>query len=107
MLKEHIEISHPEVTNAENGTSSAPCAISPSSNLVGPGGPYGCSQCTTSFPTKDQLEKHELLHSPNAQVVSLIVSFFYMLFVSATCILNTLITLRDIYVGISTDSTKS
>lgn len=54
----------------ENGAPPALGASSPSPNLVGPGGPFGCSQCTTSFATKDQLEKHELLHSPNAQVVS-------------------------------------
>ncbi|KAJ8980222.1 hypothetical protein NQ317_010219 [Molorchus minor] len=43
-------------------------AVSPTPTLTGAGGAFGCSQCTTSFSTKDQLEKHELLHSPNAQV---------------------------------------
>lgn len=71
-LKEHMETSHStaDVNNpaTENGAiSSVPSASSPSPSVVGP---YSCSQCTTSFATKDQLEKHELLHSPNAQVVS-------------------------------------
>lgn len=55
----------------ENGTtpvSSVASASSPSPSVVGGG--YSCSQCTTTFAAKDQLEKHELLHSPNAQVVS-------------------------------------
>ncbi|XP_044262062.1 zinc finger protein 1 isoform X2 [Tribolium madens] len=77
-LKEHMETSHAELTatTPENGlltttptttttTSTPNAAVSPTS---GPGGPFGCSQCTTSFATKDQLDKHELLHSPNAQV---------------------------------------
>nr|XP_022906694.1 zinc finger protein 1 isoform X2 [Onthophagus taurus] len=32
------------------------------------GGSHPCSQCSASFINKDQLEKHELLHSPNGQV---------------------------------------
>lgn len=73
-LKEHLETTHSVVdasnaTTMENGTpvSSVASASSPSPSVVGP---YNCSQCTTSFVAKDQLEKHELLHSPNAQVVS-------------------------------------
>lgn len=66
-----METAHTDVGPAENGAvATAPSASSPSPSLLGPGGPFGCSQCTTSFATKDQLEKHELLHSPNAQVVS-------------------------------------
>lgn len=75
-LKEHMEQVHPE--GAVGGVGGewkgavlqTPSAASPIPGLVGPGGPYGCSQCSTSFASKDQLEKHELLHSPNAQVVS-------------------------------------
>ncbi|BES97678.1 zinc finger [Nesidiocoris tenuis] len=33
------------------------------------GGPqFSCIHCAAPFPTRDQLDKHELLHSPNAQV---------------------------------------
>lgn len=69
-LKEHMEISHSDITSVENGTVNTPNVASPSPGVIGTGGPFGCSQCATSFPSKDQLEKHELLHSPNAQVVS-------------------------------------
>lgn len=67
-LKEHMETSHADLTTTipqDNTTTTPNVTVSPT-----PGGPFGCSQCTTSFATKDQLEKHELLHSPNAQVVS-------------------------------------
>lgn len=67
---------HPDLGSTENGTtttlSTTPGApISPTPSAVGTGGPFSCTQCATSFPNKDQLEKHELLHSPNAQVVSI------------------------------------
>ncbi|KAE8744951.1 hypothetical protein FOCC_FOCC008363 [Frankliniella occidentalis] len=29
---------------------------------------HACAQCNSSFATRDQLEKHELVHSPNIQV---------------------------------------
>lgn len=83
-LKEHLETSHSAVDataaiTMENGTASA---SSPSPSVGG--GSYNCSQCTTSFAAKDQLEKHELLHSPNSQVVS------YILMISFTqlCLKN-------------------
>ncbi|XP_030760348.1 zinc finger E-box-binding homeobox protein zag-1 isoform X2 [Sitophilus oryzae] len=67
-LKEHMELSHTELTaSSETSMSVASSAVSPSP-LGGPGGPYGCAQCSASFASKEQLEKHELLHSPNAQV---------------------------------------
>lgn len=70
-LKEHMETSHADLAaSSENGNSSNHSALSPTPSLVSSGGPFGCSQCASSFSTKDQLEKHELLHSPNAQVVS-------------------------------------
>lgn len=34
------------------------------------GEPYACLQCSASFPNRDLLEKHELMHVPNALVVS-------------------------------------
>ncbi|XP_056648503.1 zinc finger E-box-binding homeobox 2 isoform X1 [Diorhabda sublineata] len=68
-LKEHVECCHMEISNVSEPISlTAPSAVSPTPTLVGTGGPFGCSQCTTTFSSKDQLEKHELLHSPNAQV---------------------------------------
>ncbi|XP_047503119.1 zinc finger protein 1 isoform X3 [Pieris napi] len=38
---------------------------------LGPGGPFSCSQCRGAYPTRDQLEKHETLHSPSTQVDTL------------------------------------
>ncbi|XP_053603431.1 zinc finger protein 1 isoform X1 [Plodia interpunctella] len=35
---------------------------------LGPGGPFSCSQCRGAYPTREQLERHETLHSPNTQV---------------------------------------
>ncbi|XP_044756090.1 zinc finger protein 1 isoform X2 [Coccinella septempunctata] len=68
-LKEHMETSHADLAAcSENGNSSNHSALSPTPSLVSSGGPFPCSQCASSFSTKDQLDKHELLHSPNAQV---------------------------------------
>ncbi|XP_055613230.1 zinc finger protein 1 [Uranotaenia lowii] len=33
------------------------------------GEPYACLQCSASFPNRDLLEKHELMHVPNALVI--------------------------------------
>ncbi|XP_050057789.1 zinc finger protein 1 isoform X2 [Aphis gossypii] len=41
---------------------------SPPSTTVAIAGQYGCLQCNAVFGSRDLLEKHELLHSPNAQV---------------------------------------
>lgn len=38
-------------------------------------GPHACVQCSASFPTRDLLEKHEILHSPNGTVVSTLVNY--------------------------------
>ncbi|XP_038223049.1 zinc finger protein 1 isoform X1 [Zerene cesonia] len=38
------------------------------SSPLGPGGPFSCSQCRGAYPTREQLEKHETLHSPSTQV---------------------------------------
>ncbi|XP_047528453.1 zinc finger protein 1 isoform X1 [Vanessa atalanta] len=35
---------------------------------LGPGGPFTCSQCRGAYPTREQLERHETLHSPSTQV---------------------------------------
>jgi hypothetical protein len=76
-LKEHVESSHPSpphLGSGDDGMSQPTSPVgSPAPNtpaVAAPGGGYACSQCSTSFLHKDQLEKHELLHSPNAQVVS-------------------------------------
>ncbi|CAG5052536.1 unnamed protein product [Parnassius apollo] len=34
---------------------------------LGPGGPFHCSQCRGAYPTREQLERHETLHSPSTQ----------------------------------------
>ncbi|VVC90972.1 unnamed protein product [Leptidea sinapis] len=34
---------------------------------LGPGGPFSCSQCRGAYPSRDQLERHETLHSPSTQ----------------------------------------
>lgn len=71
-LKEHIESCH-SLSEEGNPVALLPPSTGPSPppGAVAAGGSFGCSQCTTTFTSKDQLEKHELLHSPNAQVVSL------------------------------------
>ncbi|KOB77554.1 putative zinc finger protein [Operophtera brumata] len=38
-----------------------------SGSPLGPGGPFACSQCRGAYPTRDQLERHETLHSPSSQ----------------------------------------
>lgn len=47
MLKEHIQLCHPE-------------------RAIG----YSCVQCNAAFSNREQLEKHQVLHSPESQVVS-------------------------------------
>lgn len=42
-------------------------SISPSISVDGS---YACSQCSASFTSRDQLEKHEMAHSPIPPVVS-------------------------------------
>ena len=77
-LKDHVESSHPPPPHlgGDDGVSQPTSPVgSPAPNTpagAAPGGIYACSQCSTSFLHKDQLEKHELLHSPNAQVVSIV-----------------------------------
>ncbi|KAL0882041.1 hypothetical protein ABMA27_000622 [Loxostege sticticalis] len=38
-----------------------------SGSPLGPGGPFSCSQCRGAYPTREQLERHETLHSPSTQ----------------------------------------
>ncbi|KAH0998671.1 hypothetical protein HUJ04_008142, partial [Dendroctonus ponderosae] len=66
-LKEHMEIAHTDLTATSENSLSVTSAVSPTP-LTGITGRYGCSQCNSSFSSKEHLEKHELLHSPNAQV---------------------------------------
>ncbi|XP_050434706.1 zinc finger protein 1-like isoform X2 [Adelges cooleyi] len=58
-LKEHLD------SGCRARPSSQP---SPPSSQPSTGGQYGCLQCNAAFGNRDLLEKHELLHSPNAQV---------------------------------------
>lgn len=53
----------------EGGRSTSPSAATASSSMDGP---HACVQCSASFPNRDLLEKHEMLHSPNSTVVSAI-----------------------------------
>lgn len=57
-------------TLADEGGRSISPTYSNSSNGHGGVEPYACLQCSASFPNRDLLEKHELLHVPNALVVS-------------------------------------
>ncbi|XP_028039113.1 zinc finger protein 1 isoform X2 [Bombyx mandarina] len=34
---------------------------------LGPGGPFTCSQCRGTYPTREQLDRHETLHTPSTQ----------------------------------------
>lgn len=54
-------------TLADEGGRSISPTYSNSSNGHG-AEPYACLQCSASFPNRDLLEKHELLHVPNALV---------------------------------------
>ncbi|XP_066248929.1 zinc finger E-box-binding homeobox protein zag-1 isoform X2 [Euwallacea similis] len=67
-LKEHMDIAHGDLTATSENSLSVTSAVSPTPIGVSAGGRYNCSQCNTSFSAKEQLEKHELLHSPNAHV---------------------------------------
>lgn len=95
-LKDHVESSHPPPPHlgGDDGVSQPTSPVgSPAPNTPAgatAGGIYACSQCSTSFLHKDQLEKHELLHSPNAQVVSI---FF---------LCNTVQRLRENYLRLET-----
>ncbi|KAL1505687.1 hypothetical protein ABEB36_005193 [Hypothenemus hampei] len=66
-LKEHMDIAHADLTAPSETNLSVASAVSPTP-LTNSGGRYACSQCSSSFSSKELLEKHELLHSPNAQV---------------------------------------
>lgn len=76
-LKEHIEVSHSELSSLSSSDADSLCISNVISTTppLSNGGQFGCLHCTTSFSSKELLDKHELLHSPNAQVVSL--NFFY------------------------------
>ncbi|EEB10085.1 zinc finger protein, putative [Pediculus humanus corporis] len=66
-LRDHIEADHLGNLSPNEALSPVQGSYSPAPVPV-QGGLHACSQCSVSFSTKDQLEKHELLHSPNAQV---------------------------------------
>ncbi|KAL0271042.1 UNVERIFIED_CONTAM: hypothetical protein PYX00_008277 [Menopon gallinae] len=66
-LRDHIEAEHPRNLSPNEALSPVHGSYSPAPVPVH-GGLHQCAQCSVTFSTKDQLEKHELLHSPNAQV---------------------------------------
>lgn len=46
--------------------------VSPhSSSVSGADMTHACSNCSATFPNREQLEKHELMHSPTGTVVSI------------------------------------
>jgi hypothetical protein len=47
-------------------------------NMIGAPGGYACSHCSLSFPTRDLLEKHEVMHAQNTTVVSFLISLFFI-----------------------------
>ncbi|CAG9823314.1 unnamed protein product [Phaedon cochleariae] len=71
-LKEHMDSAHqdPSVASSDRGSDASLSGPGPNSPAppAGQGGAFGCAQCSASFQCKDQLEKHELMHSPHAQV---------------------------------------
>lgn len=56
----------------ERSGSTSPCDQSSDS--------YACSQCSSTFSSRDLLEKHEVLHSPNDSVVSTTILDFILKF---------------------------
>ncbi|XP_066994900.2 zinc finger protein 1 [Anabrus simplex] len=68
-LKEHVAACHRDAeSEAPLPSPGSPSPAEFKFRPAGDGGGYACPQCNTTFLHKDQLEKHELLHSPNAQV---------------------------------------
>lgn len=59
------------LTGNDEGASGRGRSASPlSSTTLSMDGSHACVQCSASFPTRDLLDKHEMLHSPNGTVVS-------------------------------------
>ncbi|CAG2161427.1 unnamed protein product [Oppiella nova] len=70
-LQEHISSIHAVVVpSSKSNMASSPSASHSSDALVGPthnDRTFVCSQCKASFAQRDQLEKHELIHSSQGQ----------------------------------------
>lgn len=52
-------------------------------NMIGASGGHACSHCSLSFPTRDLLEKHEVMHAQNTTVVSFFSTIFLLKLKSA------------------------
>lgn len=79
-LKEHLDGGCRARPPSSQPSPPPPQPPPPSASMAITGtGQYGCLQCNAAFSNRDLLEKHELLHSPNAQVVSYIYLFLFFL----------------------------
>ncbi|XP_063230752.1 zinc finger protein 1 isoform X2 [Bacillus rossius redtenbacheri] len=67
-LKEHLETSHHHQAPGDAAPPPLPPPPGSPSPQPTPGGGHSCPQCGSSFLSKELLEKHEAMHSPNAQV---------------------------------------
>nr|XP_024215380.1 zinc finger protein 1 isoform X2 [Halyomorpha halys] len=56
------------LTSDSNDSESVPLGSIPKEDEGSREGTLSCIHCAAPFPTREQLDKHELLHSPNAQV---------------------------------------
>ncbi|XP_059479784.1 zinc finger protein 1-like isoform X2 [Neocloeon triangulifer] len=65
-LKAHMQSAHDGATSGS--PSPTPGLGSPLDPPPTPGGAYACQQCNLAFAQREHLDKHELMHSPNAQV---------------------------------------
>ncbi|KAF4518005.1 hypothetical protein B566_EDAN012751 [Ephemera danica] len=65
-LKEHMALAH--ASPADEGSSPSPGLLEGAAPTPTPGGAHVCPHCSAAFSQREHLEKHELLHSPNAQV---------------------------------------
>lgn len=72
-----ISTSSSSLNSTANGDD-AGRSISPENSVFSVGCIHACSQCSASFQNRELLEKHELLHSPNATVVSFIQFLIYI-----------------------------
>jgi zinc finger homeobox protein 2 len=68
-IKAHMQTAHDTNSGSPSPTPGlgSPLGLDPPPT---PGGAFACQQCNLAFALREHLEKHELVHSPNAQVVS-------------------------------------
>ena len=77
-LEEHISSIHAvAVPTSKAHMASSPSSIRSSDAVLSPiEPPLVCSKCKASFTEKDHLEKHQLLHSSQAQVSRVLINLF-------------------------------